>query len=93
MTVSCSTTPVVPRMPIVATGVAIFMSPSWATLPATKAKVPSTSVNRALFDAPPASNEYSLSAIRVLATRLSAVPSGKPMPTEELAPVWTTSLL
>ena len=42
-----STTPVVPRMPMVATGVAIFMSPEWATLPATKAKVPSTKVNSA----------------------------------------------
>ena len=35
--------PTVPRMPIVATGVLIFMpSPVWATWPATKAKVPST---------------------------------------------------
>jgi hypothetical protein len=33
--------PTVPRMPIVATGVLIFMpSPVWATCPATKAKVP-----------------------------------------------------
>ena len=44
-------------MPIVATGVATFILPSWATLPATKAKVPSTSVNSALFDVPLASNE------------------------------------
>ena len=78
---------------MVATGVAIFMSPEWATLPATKAKVPSTSVSSAVFDVEFGSYEYSLSAIRVLATRLSAVPSGKLMPTVELAPVAITSLL
>ena len=44
--------PTVPRMPIVATGVLIFMpSPVWATCPATKAKVPSTRLKIAPFDA------------------------------------------
>ena len=41
---------------MVATGVAIFMSPEWATLPATKAKVPSTRVNSAPLELLLASN-------------------------------------
>ena len=80
-------------MPMVATGVAIFMSPECATLPATKANVPSTSVISAALELPFGSYEYSLSAIRVLATRLSAVPSENEMPTEDAPPVWRTSLL
>ena len=35
----------VPRMPMVATGVSTFMSPVWATLPATKPIDPWTSVS------------------------------------------------
>ena len=44
--------PTVPRMPIVAIGVLIFMpSPVWATCPATNAKVPSTRLKSAPFEA------------------------------------------
>ena len=41
--------PVVPRMPMVATGVSIFMSPVWATLPATNENEPSTRLTSALL--------------------------------------------
>jgi hypothetical protein len=48
-----STTPVVPRIPIVAIGVAIFMSPVLATLLARKAAVPRATVNKAALPLPP----------------------------------------
>jgi hypothetical protein len=68
-------------------------SPVWATCPATNAKVPSTRLNSAPFEALLDEKLYSLSAIRVLFTRSSAVPSGKAIPQLELAPVWTMSVL
>ena len=50
-----STTPVVPRMPSVAVGVAIFMSPVFATAAATKATVPLPMSKIAEFCLPPSS--------------------------------------
>src|SRR4029077_2174628 len=45
-----STCGVVPRMPIVATGVSTFMSPDFAILPATKVKVPFVRLSKVEFD-------------------------------------------
>ena len=45
-----STCGVVPRIPMVATGVSIFMSPVFATLPAIKVKVPLVRLIRLEFD-------------------------------------------
>jgi hypothetical protein len=50
-----STSPVVPRMPSVAVGVAIVMLPVLATALATKATVPLAMLNSAAFLAPPSS--------------------------------------
>ena len=80
--------PTVPRMPIVATGVLIFMPSSlWATCPATKAKVPSTSENSAPFAVP-------LGIERILVERHPRVGDkvergavGKASRPDELAPV------
>ena len=48
-----STRPLVPRMPMVAVGVPIFMSPVLATLLATNATVPRAMLNSAELPAPP----------------------------------------
>ena len=45
-----STCGVVPRIPMVATGVSIFISPVFATLPAIKVKVPLVRLIRLEFD-------------------------------------------
>ena len=48
---SISTSTAVPRMPMVATGVSIFMSPCLAVSPATKVMVPATRLSsEELFD-------------------------------------------
>ncbi len=48
---SISTSTAVPRMPMVATGVSIFMSPCLAVSPATKVMVPATRlIKEALLD-------------------------------------------
>jgi hypothetical protein len=47
-----STCGVVPRIPMVATGVSIFISPVFATLPAIKVKVPLVRLIRTEFDEP-----------------------------------------
>src|SRR5712691_6282127 len=60
---------VVPRTPIVATGVSIFMSPVFATLPATKVKVHLVRLNKVELDLPFGSYTNSLKAIRALLDR------------------------
>src|SRR5258708_22339020 len=47
-----STCGVVPRIPMVATGVSIFMSPVFAILPATKVNVPLLRLNKVELDFP-----------------------------------------
>jgi len=49
---SISTRTAVPRIPMVATGVATFMSPCLAVSPATKVMVPCTRLSRDEFDDP-----------------------------------------
>ena len=82
---------VVPRIPIVATGVSTFMSPVFAMLPATKVNVPLVRLSKLEFDFPFGSYTNSFKAMRALLDRLNEVPSVKLIPTRPSAPVWTTS--
>ena len=88
-----STCGVVPRIPIVATGVSTFISPVFATLPAIKVNVPFVRLMRVeLFD-PLGSYTNSFNTIRALLEILNVVPSTKIMPSLLSAPVETTSPL
>src|SRR3977135_1448134 len=87
-----STRPDVPRMPSVAVGVVIFMSPVFATAAATKATVPLGMSNAPAFCLPRSSYTNVSIVICALAFRLNVVPSLKVMPSDELAAVCTTSL-
>ena len=78
-------------MPIVATGVSIFMSPVFATLPATKVKVPLVRLNKVELDVLFGSYTNSFRTMRALLDRLNEVPSVKLMPTRPSAPVATAS--
>ena len=80
-----------PRMPTVATGVPTFMSPVFATCPATKLAAPCIRVNSEVFDVLVASNVRSFSINRALALRLNVVPSIITRPIVEPLPVCTTS--
>ena len=71
---------VVPRTPMVATGVSIFMSPVFAILPATKVNVPLDQLNNVELDFPFGSYTNSFNAMRALLDRLNEVPSVKLIP-------------
>ncbi len=86
-----STRPVVPRMPSVAVGVDIFMSPVLATAAATKATVPLAISNSAAFCLPPLSYTNVSTVIFALALRLKVVASSKVTPRVEFADVCSTS--
>jgi len=86
-----STRPVVPRMPSVAVGVDIFMSPVLATAAATKATVPLAMSNDAAFCLPPSSYTKLSTVIFALAVRLKVVASLKVTPKVELTDVCSTS--
>src|SRR6202140_2722547 len=86
-----STRPVVPRMPSVAVGVDIFMSPVLATAAATKATVPLAISNSAAFCLPPSSYTKLSTVIFALAVRLNVVASLKVTPSVEFADVCNTS--
>ena len=77
-------------MPMVATGVSIFMSPVFAILPATKVNVPLVRLNKVELDVPFGSYTNSLKAMRALLDKLNEVPSVKLMPSLPSAPSWTT---
>src|SRR4029434_3508028 len=72
-----STCGVVPRTPMVATGVSIFISPVLAILPATNVNVPLVRLNNVELDFPFGSYTNSLKAMRALLDRLNEVPSEK----------------
>src|SRR5262249_1346028 len=86
-----STWGVVPRIPIVATGVSIFMSPVFAIFPATKVKVPLVRLNRVELDFPFGSYTNSFNTMRAELERVKAVPSVKETPSFPSGPVETTS--
>src|SRR5262245_10472320 len=86
-----STCGVVPRIPMVATGVSTFISPVLAMPPATKVNVPLERVNRVEFDFPFGSYTNSSRTMRALLDRLNELPSAKWMPHLPSAPVRTTS--
>ena len=62
---------VVPRIPIVATGVSIFMSPVFAILPATKVNVPLVRLTKLEFEFPFGSYTNLVKAMRALRNRLN----------------------
>src|SRR6266498_5346458 len=66
-----STRGVVPRIPMVATGVSIFISPVFAILPATKVNVPLVRLNKVELDFPFGSYTNSVKAIRAVLDRLN----------------------
>src|SRR5262249_7577908 len=70
-----STRGVVPLMPIVATGVSIFISPVFATAPAINVNAPLTREKKLEFDVLFGLYTNSLSSIRALLETLNAVPS------------------
>ncbi|GBE44282.1 hypothetical protein BMS3Bbin10_02373 [bacterium BMS3Bbin10] len=81
----------VPRMPMVATGVWIFISPVGAICPAANTNVPSTSENSMELDFPFGSNTREFRTIRASAESEKIVSSTKLMPSLEPGPVRTTS--
>ena len=76
---------------MVATGVSIFISPVFATLPATKVKVPLVRLIRLELDVLFGSYTNSFKTMRALFDRLKEVPSVKLIPTLPSAPVATAS--
>ena len=72
-----STRGVVPRTPMVATGVSTFISPVFATLPATKVNVPLVKLNKVVLDVLFGSYTNSFKTMRALFDRLKEVPSVK----------------
>src|SRR6476620_9309224 len=69
-----STRGVVPRIPMVATGVSTFILPVFALLPATKVNVPLVRLNKVELDVAFGSYMNSLNAMRELFDKLNEVP-------------------